>query len=88
MCVIENLLNMPVQLLRLYNINLQIPLPTAVHTLGKEIPSLLPLMMLPALDQKLPSFHVLIPQVITVYIARMLVLSVFHVSVLVMNYIN
>ena len=45
-------------------------------------------MMLPALDQKLPSFHVLIPQVITVYIARMLVLSVFHVSVLMMNYIN
>ena len=50
--------------------------------MGKEIPSSLPLMMLPALDQKLPSFHVLIPQVITVYIARMLVLSVFHVSVL------
>ena len=62
------------------NIDLQIPLPIVMHTLVKALPSSLPLMMLPALDQKLPFFRVLILAVITVHIVKMLVLSVYHVS--------
>ena len=51
-----------------------------MQTLVKALPSSLPLMMLPALDQKLPFFRVLILAVITVHIVKMLVLSVYHVS--------
>ena len=52
-----------------------------MHILVKVPPLSLPLMTLPALDQKLPYFHVLMPIVITVHIVKMLVLSVYHVSV-------
>jgi len=38
------------------------------------------LMMFPALDQKLPYFHVLISLVITVYTVKMLVFSVSHAA--------
>lgn len=51
-----------------------------MHILVKVPPLSLLLMMLPAMDQKLPYFRVLMPTVITVHIVKMLVLSVYHVS--------
>ena len=65
-----------------YNVHLQIPLPIAVHTLVKDLTSILLWMMLAALDQKLACFHALIPPVITVDIIKMLVFSVCLVSAL------
>ena len=59
----------------------QIPLPIAVHTLVRDLPSSLLWMMLAALDQRLHSFHAPTPPVTTVHMLKMLVFNVYLVSV-------
>ena len=65
-----------------YNVHLQIPLPIAVHTLVRDLTSILLWMMLAALDQKLACFHAFTPPITTVDIMKMLVFSVRLVSAL------
>ena len=60
---------------------MQIPLPTAMHTLVRDLPLSLLWIMLAALDQKLACFHVAAPLVTTVDILKMLVFSVWQVSI-------
>ena len=60
---------------------LQIPLPIAVHTLVRDLPSSLLWIMLAAVDQRLHSSHAPTPPVTTVHMLKMLVFNVCLVSV-------